>query len=653
MMEKSQIAQLVSKVLEGDEKAFESLYNLTNQNAYFVAKKITKDEDAALDILQDSYIKALEKLSTLSDPGAFVSWFNQIVANTSKNYLCKSKAVLFDNEEDEHAMRDWQTETDTDYLPEESLDTDETRKAIMDIIDSLPEDRRLCVLMHYFDDMPVGEIAEVLDVSEGTVKSHLFHSRKKIKETIEDLRKKGVTVLGMSAIPFFKWLLKRIGLSQTITHDTAACLFKLIKDTSVIFGGAAVVGGATVAVETGIATGIISKFVAAGIVPKIIAAVTGTAVLVTGVTVGTKVAVEKRRESESLSAESTCSVAEENKTYWFAQNDDTDSYSENINEEYSFELGITTSDGATLQVIVPQENDTSAPDAKTEKTSLHSNVGVSNTSPAVSQANTSKTQKPTTTRRSYFPEQTAATSVKETTASTTKLRTTTATEKEKTEMTKKQTTERATTTQKKTTTTQRTTTTTRPTSTTQVTTTKFVTTTEKETTTATTEAAEFTYTISGSSATVTGYTGSGSRVTIPSTLGGATVTAIDKYAFEGLDITSVSIPSTVKSIGTGAFQNCTELTSVSLPSGLTSLGNVAFKNCQSLTSVSIPSSLGSIGAGAFQGCSSLTSAYIPSSVTSIGTNAFNTGNNNLVISCSSGSAAHAYAEENGIAVNLT
>ena len=51
-------------------------------------------------------------------------------------------------------MRDWQTETDSDYLPEESLDTDETRKAIMDIIDSLPEDRRLCVLMHYFDDMP-------------------------------------------------------------------------------------------------------------------------------------------------------------------------------------------------------------------------------------------------------------------------------------------------------------------------------------------------------------------------------------------------------------------------------------------------------------------------------------------------------------------
>ena len=68
MMEKSQIAQLVSKVLEGDEKAFESLYSLTNQNAYFVAKKIAKDEDAALDILQDSYIKALEKLSCASYP---------------------------------------------------------------------------------------------------------------------------------------------------------------------------------------------------------------------------------------------------------------------------------------------------------------------------------------------------------------------------------------------------------------------------------------------------------------------------------------------------------------------------------------------------------------------------------------------------------
>ena len=650
-MEKSQIAQLVSKVLEGDEKAFESLYSLTNQNAYFVAKKIAKDEDAALDIFQDSYIKALEKLSTLSAPESFVSWFNQIVANTAKNYLCKSKAVLFDNEEDEHALRDWQTETDSDYLPEESLDTDETRKAIMDIIDSLPEDRRLCVLMHYYEDMPVGEIAEVLDVSEGTVKSHLFHARKKIKETIEDLRKKGVTILGVSAIPFFKWLLKRIGLSQTITHDTAACLFKLIKDGSVIFGGAAIIGGAAVTVETGIATGIISKIVATGVIPKIIAAVTGTAVLVTGVTVGTKVAVEKRRENESTNAESTCSVAEENKTYWFAQSDNTYSYSENINEEYSFNLGITTSEGATLQVIVPQKNDTTS-DEKTEKTSLYGNGNVSNKAPIASQANTSKTQKQTTTKRSYTFEQTDATSVKVTTASTTKHRTTTTTKKEKTETTRKQTTTRATTTQIKTTTTQRTTTTTRPTTTTRVTTTKPVTTTEKETTT-TTQAVDFTYTISGSTATVTGYTGSKKNVSVPSSLGGATVTAIDKYAFENLDITSVSLPSTVKSIGTGAFQNCTELTSVSLPSGLTSLGNVAFKNCQSLTSVTIPSSLGSIGAGAFQGCSSLTSAYIPSSVTSIGTNAFNTGTDKLVITCTSGSAAHSYAESNGITVNLT
>ena len=87
-------------------------------------------------------------------------------------------------------------------------------------------------------------------------------------------------------------------------------------------------------------------------------------------------------------------------------------------------------------------------------------------------------------------------------------------------------------------------------------------------------------------------------------------------------LTSVTIPTSVTSIGGYAFVNCTGLTSVTIPNSVTSIGGYAFENCSGLTSVTIPNSVTSIGEGAFQECSSLTSVTIPNSVTSIGIYAF-------------------------------
>ena len=73
--------------------------------------------------------------------------------------------------------------------------------------------------------------------------------------------------------------------------------------------------------------------------------------------------------------------------------------------------------------------------------------------------------------------------------------------------------------------------------------------------------------------------------------------------------TSVTIPSSVTSIGGGAFFDCAALTSVTIPSSVTSIGGSAFSGCIRLTSVTIPASVTSIGAGAFYGCSSSTDIY--------------------------------------------
>ena len=102
------------------------------------------------------------------------------------------------------------------------------------------------------------------------------------------------------------------------------------------------------------------------------------------------------------------------------------------------------------------------------------------------------------------------------------------------------------------------------------------------------------------------------------------VTSIGYYSvFEGCSsLTSITIPDSVTSIGDNALWNCSSLTSITMPDSVTSIGNSAFSGCSSLTSITIPDSVTSIGNGAFSGCSRLTSITIPDSVTSIGNSAF-------------------------------
>ena len=125
-----------------------------------------------------------------------------------------------------------------------------------------------------------------------------------------------------------------------------------------------------------------------------------------------------------------------------------------------------------------------------------------------------------------------------------------------------------------------------------------------------------------SSVTTIGYSAFGrcsglTNITIPNG-----VTSIGGSAFERCSgLTSITIPNSVTSIGEGAFSGCSGLTSITIPN--TSIGEGAFAFCSSLTSVEIPNSVTSISDGAFGGCTGLTSMTIPNSVTSIGTDAFN------------------------------
>jgi formylglycine-generating enzyme required for sulfatase activity len=126
-----------------------------------------------------------------------------------------------------------------------------------------------------------------------------------------------------------------------------------------------------------------------------------------------------------------------------------------------------------------------------------------------------------------------------------------------------------------------------------------------------------------SQGTITGYTGGGGVVDIPSTIGGLPVTAIGQSAFDGNSaLTSVSIPNSVKTIGDYAFRANTSLASLKIGNNVTSIGVYAFQ-ASALTGVSIPNSMVAISRGAFEAIVTLKSVTIPNSVRTIGDYAFN------------------------------
>lgn len=135
---------------------------------------------------------------------------------------------------------------------------------------------------------------------------------------------------------------------------------------------------------------------------------------------------------------------------------------------------------------------------------------------------------------------------------------------------------------------------------------------------------DYTYTVSGSAATITAYAGAGGAVTVPGTLGGVAVTIIGSNAFSfNTTLTSVTLSSGVTSIGDSAFNGCSNLTSVVLPSGVTSIGSFTFSSCERLASISLPNSITNIGIWSFNGCRALTSVTLPSGMTSIADSLFN------------------------------
>ncbi len=269
------LTDAVSKAKLGENAGFTYLYETCNKKCYYTALKFMKDSALAEDMMQEAFIKAFDKISTLEDGAKFESWLCQITARLCLNELKKNQPMLFSETETE----DGADISDTFYddrvynNPEISLDKKETSRLINEMLKDLSEEQQICVTMFYADEMSVKDIAESLDVSENTVKSRLNYARKHIKEKVLELEKKGTKLYGLAPMPLLMLLLKKDASACEISVTCADILSKAGISAKASIGAEATLGAKS---------GLAAKFAAATVTQKAIAGAIAGAVVISG-----------------------------------------------------------------------------------------------------------------------------------------------------------------------------------------------------------------------------------------------------------------------------------------------------------------------------------------------------------------------------------
>ena len=197
-MEKAEVLTLIPRCLAGESEAREALVLAVQNRVFYHCKKMLRNEDDALDATQEILIAMLTKLDSLKEPAAFWGWLSAMTANYCRNVLRRGgREVQIPEDEEGNSLLDTFETLDAQTVPDKAMDSAESRRMIMELIDNLPEPQRLCVLMYYYDEMAVKDIAAALDTSEGTVKSRLNYARKAIKEGVDRYAAQGVKLYGL------------------------------------------------------------------------------------------------------------------------------------------------------------------------------------------------------------------------------------------------------------------------------------------------------------------------------------------------------------------------------------------------------------------------------------------------------------------------
>ena len=189
MGERSIDQALVERVQGGDKAAFDILVQKYQSKIIQLAYRYVHDQDEAMDVAQEAFIKAYKALGRFRGDSAFYTWIYRIAINTAKNYLVASSrrppradidAVDAEQYDSATGLKEYAT-------PERMLLKDEIKETIAGAIENLPDDLRTAITLRELEGMSYEEIAQAMECPIGTVRSRIFRARDAIDGKLKPL----------------------------------------------------------------------------------------------------------------------------------------------------------------------------------------------------------------------------------------------------------------------------------------------------------------------------------------------------------------------------------------------------------------------------------------------------------------------------------
>ncbi len=186
MAERSDDTSLIEACRRGQSEAFGQLVRRYQDRLYPTMLRLTGRPEDALDLLQDAFLRAYEKLGSFHGESSFYTWIYRIAVNLalSDRRRRKSKWRLFDSSEGQSNEPEDLIHENDPSLPLERAERDQRIQAALD---TLAPEHRAVVVMKEFDGLRYEEIAEVLDVPVGTVRSRLHRARADLRQRLAGL----------------------------------------------------------------------------------------------------------------------------------------------------------------------------------------------------------------------------------------------------------------------------------------------------------------------------------------------------------------------------------------------------------------------------------------------------------------------------------
>ena len=181
-MDKTNI-ELIRETMGGNLQSYDTLMTRYQENVYLIAYNFGKTKENALDISQDVFLKVYNKLNTFKENSTFKTWVSKVAYNESVNWSKKNKKFLHqDNISDSHFALNGGNN------PEDEILINENKAHLLRCLFELNTKYRLAVVLRYFENMSIKEIANSMNCSEGVVKNMLFRSIQKLKNSLPTLQ---------------------------------------------------------------------------------------------------------------------------------------------------------------------------------------------------------------------------------------------------------------------------------------------------------------------------------------------------------------------------------------------------------------------------------------------------------------------------------